>query len=396
MITDSPHLYRMLGEKVYRARGEKVEVSQEIMAASLLQAQRVEADGLVAVLTLNHLAYQTGASYSFLRDIVERTSDPYRDLSIRRRNGRKMREISIPDPVLMEVQRWILREILVKLPVHHSSYAYSEGRSILCCAEKHLGARWLVKLDIRDFFTSITEAQAYSIFRGAGYQPLISLELARICTRYAGHVEYVDEKRYRATPHYARITAYEKPLLGFLPQGAPTSGALANLVAHALDVKLTSLANDYGCVYTRYADDLTFSSIEDFTRDGALKVVRAARGVIRSERFVMHEQKTSIIPPGARKLVLGLLVDGDKVRMSRKLRVRIASHIRGVELFGLSQHVAHVRFSSIDGLVRHVSGLLAFAHDIEPEWAFREQARWHSALQQNGWIEIPTFHNLRT
>jgi RNA-directed DNA polymerase len=105
----------------------------------------------------------------------------------------------------------------------------------------------------------------------------------------------------------------------------------------------------------------------------------------------MHEQKTSILPPGARKLVLGLLVDGDRVRMSRKLRSRIAYHIRGVELFGLSAHMQHIDFSSIDGVVRHVSGLLAFAHDIEPEWANRAQLKWRTTLYQNGWIEIPIF-----
>jgi RNA-directed DNA polymerase len=302
-----------------------------------------------------------------------------------------MRETSIPDPILMEVQRWILHRILTLLPTHQNSYAYTPGRSILHCALKHLGAKWLVKLDIRDFFPSITEAQAYAIFQAAGYQPLISLEMARISTRYAGHVSYINQERYRVSPEYTTIKAYKRPMLGFLPQGAPTSGALANLVANSLDIKLTYLASSLGLVYTRYADDLIFSSPNDFERGAAVGLVRAARKILRSERFIMHEQKTSIIPPGARKLVLGLLVDGDRIRMSRRLRSRITNHIRGVEVFGLSQHMTHVRFSSIDGFVRHVSGLLAFANDIEPEWAGQVQARWRAALHRDGWIEIPLF-----
>ena len=391
MITDSPHIYRKIGEQVYGERGEQTVDPQSVISAAIAQAQPLEAKGLAAVLTLNHLAYQTGASYGFLRSIVERNTDPYADLSIKRRNGRRMREISIPNSILMEVQRWILHKVLAPLPTHHNSYAYTAGKSILHCAQKHLGAKWIIKLDIRDFFPSINEAQAYAVFERAGYQPLVSLEMARICTRYAGHVSYLNPKRYRATPEYTTIRVYRRPLLGFLPQGAPTSGALANLVANALDMKLTDLASNHGLVYTRYADDLIFSSIDAFDREAVVNIVMAARKALRSERFVMHEQKTSILPPGARKLVLGLLVDGDRVRMSRKLRSRIAYHVRGVELFGLSAHMQHIDFSSIDGVVRHVSGLLAFAHDIEPEWAGRAQLRWRTALYQNGWIEIPIF-----
>lgn len=296
----------------------------------------------------------------------------------------------------MEVQRWILHQMLAPLPAHHSSYAYATGRSILHCAKRHLGANWIIKLDIRDFFPTITEVQAYTIFKGAGYQPLVSLELARICTRYSGHVNYIDSKRYQVTPNYpqyATIRAYRRPFLGFLPQGAPTSGALANLASSALDVNLTELANQHDCVYTRYADDLIFSSSRAFDRDVALLIVKAARRIMRSERFVMHEQKTSIIPPGARKLVLGLLVDGDSVRISKRLRSRIITHIRGVEVFGLSPHVKYAQFSSIDGFVRHVSGLLAFVHNIEPEWATQVQARWQAALHRNGWTEVPVFRD---
>src|SRR5216684_2573601 len=155
MITDSPHLYRGLGEKN--------RVPESVIEASLMQAQLVEDLGLPAVLTLKHLAHRTGVSYGYLRNIAERRIDPYTDISIARRNGRPMRAISIPDPILMGIQRWILDRILTMLPMHHNSYAYTAGTSIRQCAQKHLGARWLVKLDIRDFFQSINEARVYSI-----------------------------------------------------------------------------------------------------------------------------------------------------------------------------------------------------------------------------------------
>lgn len=383
MITDSPHLYRRVGEKN--------QVAESVISASLIQARSVEDHGLPAVLTLKHLAHRTGASYGYLRNIAERRVDPYTDLSIARRNGRPMRAISIPDPILMDVQRWILDRILAMLSTHHNSYAYAQGTSIRQCAEKHLGAKWLVKLDIRDFFQSINEARVYSVFNTSGYQPLVSLELARICTRYAGHAAHIDQRRFVAHPHYTSVRAYSRPLLGFLPQGAPTSGALANQVAWPLDVKLTKLADSNGAVYTRYADDLILSSLERFDRGLAQDIIVAARKILESERFILHEQKTSIITPGARKIVLGLLVDGDRVRISRRMRTRLISHIRGIETFGLSRHVEHSKFVSIDGFVRHVSGLLAFIYDIEPDWSVQMQNRWQAALRANRWIERPLF-----
>jgi RNA-directed DNA polymerase len=302
-----------------------------------------------------------------------------------------MRAISIPDPILMGVQRWILDRILAGLPTHCNSYAYTPGTSIRQCAQKHVGARWLVKLDIRDFFQSITEAQVYSVFNTAGYRPLVSLELARICTRYAGHAAHIDQKRFVAHPRYTSVPAYSRPLLGFLPQGAPTSGGLANQVARPLDIKLTKLADSYSAVYTRYADDLIFSPMDRFDRSLARDLIRAARGVLQSERFILHEQKTSVVPPGARKIVLGLLVDGDRVRINRRMRSRLTRHVRGVETFGLSSHVAHSKFASIDGFVRHVSGLLAFVYDIEPVWAAEMQKRWQTALRANKWADLQLF-----
>jgi RNA-directed DNA polymerase len=158
-----------------------------------------------------------------------------------------------------------------------------------------------------------------------------------------------------------------------------------------LDIKLTKLADSHGAVYSRYADDLIFSSMEHFDRSLARELIRTARRVLQSKRFVLHEQKTSVVPPGARKIVLGLLVDGDRIRINRRMRARLIGHIRGVETFGLSKHVVHSKFASIDGFVRHVSGLLAFVHDIEPLWAAEMQHRWQTALRANKWTDLPLF-----
>jgi RNA-directed DNA polymerase len=380
MITGSPHLYRQGG----RLQGK----SDTLLDAALRQAEAVESKGLAAVLTLNHLALRTGVSYHYLRRIVSRVSDPYEDLVLRRRNGRKMRAISIPDQPLMAVQRWILQRIASQIPAHPNSYAYERGRSIRACATRHVGARWLVKLDVENFFETIDERQVYRVFQAAGYVPLVALELARLCTRWARHADHIDDSRFAGHLKNWVIRAYNTNVLGFLPQGAPTSGALANLVVRDVDIQFSAFAQRERMVYTRYADDLTFSSTGPFNRDDAVKVITEARGVLRRAGFSLHEKKTRVIPPGARKIVLGLLVDGDCARLNRDMRCRIAEDIRGVEKFGFAPHVRHRKFSSIDGFVRHVSGMLAFAADIEPEWALANQRRWRATLQVNKWEDF--------
>ncbi|MEU6972409.1 reverse transcriptase family protein [Kitasatospora aureofaciens] len=378
MITDSPHIYRRLGAHAGRL--------ESVIDNSLEQANAVENRGLAPVLTLNHLAHNSGVSYEFLRGIVTRDSDPYLSFEVSRKSSTRARTISSPKPALMHVQRWILKKILNRIPAHSSSFAYESGKSIVGCARKHLGASWIVKLDIHDFFESIDETRIYRVFTSAGYQPLPSLELARICTRYAGHSAHIDRSKF-SSPHgsYGVISSYSVPYLGYLPQGSPTSGALANHVALALDRRLFDVASELGLVYTRYADDMTFSSSGAFQRTSAEDLIGRVSREIRRCGFAPHQKKTKIIPPGARKIVLGLLVDGTEVRLSREFRIRIMNHIRGAEKFGLSGHRAHRGFTSIRGMVNHIHGLISYSRDVSPEWAADVAERWTLVLERDGW-----------
>jgi RNA-directed DNA polymerase len=382
MIADSPHLYRQ--------RGIALGHSEELIERAIDQARRVENRGLASVLTLGHLAHQTGVPYPYLREIIERRRDPYRTFQIARRDGSRGRVISTPEPTLMWAQRWLLKNVLGRVEAHPASFAYEAGKSIKTCATRHLGAKWLIKLDLHDFFETINEVDIFRVLVRIGYGRLPSLEIARLCTRYAGHASHLSLRRYVGPRRpYGTISPYSTPLVGFLPQGAPTSGALANHVASRLDVRLSMLAAARGLVYTRYADDLTFSSSGRFDREAAVQVIRAVEGIAVGSRFVVHKKKTRIVPPGARKIVLGLLVDGETPRLSKDTRRRIVGHVRGVEVFGLSEHRRHRQFESLVGLVNYVSGLLAFAQDIEPSWASEMRNRWTNALTANGWRTSP-------
>ncbi|MFN3256371.1 MAG: reverse transcriptase family protein [Ilumatobacter sp.] len=350
------------------------------------ETSSLEGRGLPSILTLNHLSRRTGVSYRYLRSIVGRRHDPYRTFTVSRRNSRKGRPIAVPEPVLMEVQRWLLRRVLHRLSPHRASYAYHPGSSIKSCAQEHCGARWLVKVDLHDFYTNIKEPDVYDVFVAAGYSPLVSLELARLCTRDGAFVTHIDRERLQIRNYDDRgVRAYRTGHLGYLPQGAPTSGAISNLVAEKLDIGLDSLAQDASLVYTRYADDITLSTTEAFTRSNALAVVRQVGDICRLHGFELHRAKTRIVPPGARHIVLGLLVDDETPRLTRQFKSRIATHTYGVERFGLSAHARSRNFSSLQGLVNHVNGLIRFALDIEPKWSVDALAKWRAALLGGGW-----------
>lgn len=367
-----PHLYHRFGVQIG--------VSSETLSRVFAERARFARTGTYPIFSLGHLAHETGASYPYLREIVSRERDPYRSIAMPKRDGHS-RPISAPEPILMSVQRWLLDHVLISLPMHEASYAYQRDKSIVDCASQHRGARWMVKMDLHDFFGTVQEESVYGVFRTLNYSKLVSFELARITTRAEGV-----RLPYRSADR-AQISSYAVLGQGVLPQGGPTSGALANAVARRLDRFLQRLAIERGLVYTRYSDDLVFSGSEAFRRGEAESLVKQVHGLIRKSGFSAHHSKTKIVPPGARKVVLGLLVD-DTVRLLPEQRRRIEVHLRGCELNGIARHAAHRRFDSVFGFIDHLDGLIAFALGVDPGRAIVWRGRLNQILESEGLPKI--------
>jgi len=339
----------------------------------------VSGHGATPVFTLKHLAELTGASYYYLRDIVARDRDPYVSITRPKKDG-ETRAISSPEPVLMDVQRWILHRILGTCTTHVSSFAYQRGRSIVDCAAAHVGARWMVKLDIHDFFQNIRERQVFPIFIALGYPRLLSLELTRICTRVAGPIPQARRlDRYRGKAPYDVFTT------GRLPQGAPTSGMLANLVLKKFDHDLTIYGDEHGLVFTRYSDDIVFSGTGEFSREQAHAAIRRTAQTLTGHGLAIHRAKTRVVTPGARKIVLGLLIDGDRPRLLPEFKRRLEVHLRGVGKFGLPEHATHRHFDSILSMINHVDGCISFASSVDSEYAEKLADRWAHVLRASGY-----------
>lgn len=369
-----PHRYRQIGLEAG--------VPIHVLAASAAQYAQNEAAGTQAILSLGHLSTLTGASHGYLRSIVERTVDPYTEISKPKRSGGR-RAISMPDPLLMSVQRFILRAALNAIGMHPRSFAYQQGRSAVDCARLHIGARWLIKLDLHDFFGSVSEESVYRVFVDQGYSSLVSFELARVCTRAPWRIE--DFRRLkRSTVKYTAIPTYASGRNGYLPQGAPTSGALANAVATPIDHALFDLANACGLVYTRYSDDLTFSTARKLSRAEAGRIAGRVAQVVASNGFEVHHKKTRVIPPRVRHIVLGLVVGARRVRLRPEFRRHVELLVHGARVNGLFEHAESRGFESVLGMVSYIDGCIAYAIGVEPDWVNSIRGEWASALEQAG------------
>lgn len=350
---------------------------QDVLDAATQTAALLARPDLPPLFTLRHLEHRTGVPYKFLRAIVSRSRGeyPYRVFRLKKPSAggeERYRWIAAPHPLLLRVQRWINTEILSKLQQHPASFAYRSGRCAFDAAQRHQQARWLVKADVTNFFESILEPDVYSIFRAAGYQPLIAFELARICTR----VRTVDEtnakdlRNSRTKSRAYKIQAYRSGYIGHLPQGAATSPVLANLVANPLDVTLSQIAIRTGFRYTRYADDIAFSSASpDTTRADAVKVAGAIHSALYKHGFSPNLAKSVIRGPGHRRIVLGLLVDGDRPRLTSEFKDALTLHLRHLEMSGPVEHAKARGFHSIVGLKHHIDGLIAYAKGVDSAFA---------------------------
>ena len=208
------------------------------------------------------------------------------------------RLIEAPKPRLRAIQRQLLDQVLAAMPVHDRAHGFVPGRGVHTFAGSHAGQPVLVSMDLRAFFSSITAARVYALFREAGYpEPVAHALTALTTTRTPAHV-------LRAAPDATRAALLRQP---HLPQGAPTSPALANLCAFRLDRRLTGLADRFGLHYSRYADDLAFSGALGPGRTQSL--IAYVRTIAAEEGFRAHPDKTRVRRQGDRQLLAGLVVN---------------------------------------------------------------------------------------
>jgi retron-type reverse transcriptase len=220
----------------------------------------------------------------------------YRQFAMAKKTGGQ-RLISAPMPRLKRAQYWVLDNILRHVPLHPAAHGFVPGRSIVSNAAPHVGQAVVINLDLKNFFPSIEMPRIKGVFRMLGYSEQLASTLALLCTQAATEQVSVDGESFFVAQG-ARV----------LPQGAPSSPALTNILCKRLDSRLAACAAKLGFGYTRYADDLSFSG-PPAARKLAGKLLWRVKQIIADEGFTPHPDKQHVMTAGARQSVTGIVVN---------------------------------------------------------------------------------------
>ena len=223
------------------------------------------------------------------------TVNHYRKFYLPKKSGGK-RLISAPMPRLKRIQYWILTQLLNRLTLHPAAHGFALSRSIVTNAQAHTGKSLVINIDVKDFFPSVHYKRVKGLLCRLGYSEKIATLLALLCTEPATEEVELDGKKYF-------VQKGER----VLPQGAPTSPAITNLLCYKMDKRLQGLADKNHCHYTRYADDISFSTNDDAVNGQQL--VWRIKKVLADEGFTMHPDKVRIMRKGTRQEVTGIVVN---------------------------------------------------------------------------------------
>ena len=266
--------------------------------------------GLPVFTNETDLANAMGISLSALRFLAfsrkVSTVSHYRKFYLAKKSGGK-RLISAPMPRLKNVQYWILENILQRIKVHPAVHGFIPQHSILTNATPHIGKDVVLNIDVKDFFPSIHFKRVKGMLQQLGYSEKIASILSLLCTEAITEEVAMDGKTY-----------FVQKGNRALPQGAPTSPAITTILCYKMDKRLQGLADAHQCTYTRYADDVTFSSLNKGIN--MQQMVWRIKKILEDEGFAVHPDKISIMRKGACQQVTGIVVN-KKLSISRqKLR----------------------------------------------------------------------------
>ena len=269
-----------------------------------------------------------------------------------------IRLIEAPKVHLKQMQRQILSEILNRIPPHPAAHGFVPGRSIQTFVAPHVGRHIVLRMDLQDFFPSISGPRVQAAFRTAGYPEHVADLLGGICTTATPRAVWRDHVRLvEPTLISGAHQLYGPP---HLPQGAPTSPALANICAYRVDCRLKGLALSANAEYTRYADDLAFSGDQRFAA-GIQKFAAQAAAILFEEGFSVHHRKTRIMRQGVRQYLAGL-VTNQRINIVRADFDRLKAILNNCVHHGpaMQNRDSHSNFQA------HLEGRVAFVESVNP------------------------------
>lgn len=266
----------------------------------------------------------------------------YCSVSIPKRD-KTMRKLSVPDFILKSVQRSIVIHILAYYPVSRFACAYRYGASVQKNAKPHIGKKKLLKLDIEGFFDHILYSQVKDIvFYKEKFSEPVRILLSMLC--------------------YYRDS---------LPQGAPSSPAITNILMADFDESVGAFCERRGIAYTRYCDDMTFSG--DFREK---EVIAFVRQELKKRGLFLKNGKTAVVPAYKRQIVTGIVVN-EKMNLAREYRRKIRQEMYYIRKFGIDAHLHTIGIADKEKYLHSLQGRVAYVLQARPkDKEFWEYKKW--------------------
>lgn len=326
--------------KQFKTAAFKQGYSEHDITQCLDYADNLYDNGLPIIYDQEHFSYLVGYEYPYILGISNDSKNYYKTFEIPKRNG-GIRQIEEPYPSLKEIQSWILVYILypaAKKFVSNVSKAFIPGRSIKDCAKFHKNKKIVIALDIHDFFGSTHYGAVYHTFKAMGYNTSVCTLLTKLCINHNS-----------------------------LPQGAPTSPMLSNLVFNVLDKSIFNYCKKRKILYTRYADDMVFSS-NDIDIKHLISYVKMK---IEHKGYRLNEEKTKIMSQGMRQNVTGIVVN-NKLQVSRQYRKKIRQEMYYAHKFGIDEHLHKLKdipswITNSSIYIKHLLGKVNHVLQINPK-----------------------------
>ena len=272
-----------------------------------------------------------GFSAKTLYGLSNNLEKHYHNVLIPKRDGSK-RKLSVPDLILKSVQKSIADNILAQYPVSSYAKAYKIGSNVQRNAQPHVGKKKILKLDIEGFFDHILYSQVKNIvFCEEKFAEPIRVLLTMLC--------YYKES---------------------LPQGAPTSPAITNIILYDFDETVGAFCSKKKIAYTRYCDDMTFSG--DFDER---EVIAFVKGELCKLGLFLKNRKTAVIPASKRQTVMGIVVN-KKLNITKDYKKKIRQEMHYIQKFGLDGHVSRCKISDKQQYVLSLRGRIAFVLQTTP------------------------------
>ena len=316
-------------EKNFRNSAKQSGIKEKDISRYLEYAKGLYEQNLPIIYDQRHLCYLLGCKEEFIYSICNDSEKFYRHFSIKKKNG-KERQIHEPLPELKNIQSWILHNIFDNCIPSDYAKAYRKNYSLKDNVRFHRNQKKVLCLDIKSFFDRVSSWMVYQFFLELHYREDIAMMLTSLCCRN-----------------------------GCLPQGAPTSAALSNMVMKEFDENIARYCLERKIRFTRYADDMTFSG--DFNE---IEIIRLVRNECKKLGMNISDEKTHVRKQGQQQRVTGIVVN-KKMQVPLSLRREIRQNMYYIEKYGLNSHLKYLHEERRNYL-QHLLGQIEFVLFINP------------------------------